>query len=82
MWRNAWLWGVSVGLVGSMLAASLVIAQDAPPRLRGTGPRWDHPTDVNPHYAQLAPLAMTSDASATGWRGFTRSPDRRKTDSA
>jgi hypothetical protein len=36
MWRNAWLWGVSVGLAGSVLAASLVIAQDAPPRLRGT----------------------------------------------
>jgi hypothetical protein len=37
MWRNAWLWGVSVGLAGSVLAAaSLVIAQEAPPRLRGT----------------------------------------------
>src|SRR6201987_120608 len=36
MWRNAWLWGVSVGLAGSVRAASLVSAQDAPPRLRGT----------------------------------------------
>src|SRR5215469_16722269 len=36
MWRNAWLWGVSVGLAGSVLAASLVIAQETPPRLRGT----------------------------------------------
>jgi outer membrane lipoprotein SlyB len=36
MLRNAWLWGVSVGLAGSVLAASLVIAQEAPPRLRGT----------------------------------------------
>jgi hypothetical protein len=36
MWRNAWLWGVSVGLAGSVLGASLVIAQDVPPRLRGT----------------------------------------------
>jgi len=41
---------------------------------------------------KLAPLAMTSDASATGWRvmwfvtwcsrGFARSADRRKRDSA
>jgi hypothetical protein len=36
MWRNAWLWGVSVGLAVSVLGASLVLAQDAPPRVRGT----------------------------------------------
>jgi outer membrane lipoprotein SlyB len=36
MWRNAWVWGLSVGLAGSVLGASLVLAQDAPPRLRGT----------------------------------------------
>jgi hypothetical protein len=36
MWRNAWVWGVSVGLAASVLGASLTLAQDAPPRLRGT----------------------------------------------
>jgi hypothetical protein len=36
MWRNAWVWGVSVGLAASVLGASLALAQDAPPRLRGT----------------------------------------------
>jgi hypothetical protein len=36
MWRNAWLWGMSVGLAANFLGASLVIAQEAPPRLRGT----------------------------------------------
>src|ERR1700746_2870230 len=36
MWRNAWLWGVSVGLAVSVLGGSLVLAQDAPPRVRGT----------------------------------------------
>jgi hypothetical protein len=36
MWRNAWLRGVSVGLAVSLLGASAVLAQDAPPRVRGT----------------------------------------------
>jgi hypothetical protein len=36
MWRNARLWGVSVGLAVSVIGASLVLAQDAPPRVRGT----------------------------------------------
>jgi hypothetical protein len=36
MWRNAWVWGVSVGMAASVLGASLVLAQDTPPRLRGT----------------------------------------------
>ena len=36
MWRNAWVWGLSVGLAASVLGASLVLAQDTPPRLRGT----------------------------------------------
>ena len=36
MWRKAWVWGVSVGLAASVLGASLTLAQDAPPRLRGT----------------------------------------------
>jgi hypothetical protein len=36
MWRNAWVWAVSVGLAASVLGASLALAQDTPPRLRGT----------------------------------------------
>jgi outer membrane lipoprotein SlyB len=36
MWRNAWVLGVSVGLAASVLGASLALAEDAPPRVRGT----------------------------------------------
>jgi hypothetical protein len=36
MWRDAWVWGLSVSLAASVLGASLVLAQDTPPRLRGT----------------------------------------------
>ena len=36
MWRNSRVRGVAVGLVAAVLGVSLVLAQDSPPRLRGT----------------------------------------------